>query len=191
MKYLVILTGIMSLLALSSNASADNRRWYGNDRHANYGHVRVDRFRGSGFYRNRAPRSVNRHFAGAYRPYYGPSRGPYAGNFRRPFRGNGSYWNLSIGRSYRRDRFDSGALLGGIVLGSVLGHGIATSQYRAAERAYAPAQSTRVIRRTPVRSTAVPQTRLLRDLSGRCYEIFQDGAGTETRVELDPSACDF
>ncbi|MEZ5489427.1 MAG: hypothetical protein R3F50_03800 [Gammaproteobacteria bacterium] len=190
MKYLVILTGILSLLALAPNASADNRRWYGNDRHADYGYVRADRFRGNGFYRNRAPRHFNRHFVGAYRPYYGPYRGPYAGAFGSPFRG-GSYWNLSVGRSYRHDRFDSGALLGGLVLGSVLGHGIASSQYRTPERVYVPTQSTRVIRRTPVSSSAVPQTRLLRDLSGRCYEIFQNGSGTETRVELDPSVCNF
>jgi hypothetical protein len=49
-----------------------------------------------------------------------------------------------------------------------------------------------VIRRTPVVSSAAASgRRLLRDLSGRCYEIIEAADGNEIRTELDPSACNF
>ena len=167
MKYLILSATIMGLLILSPLASADGRYWRGYDRQYDYGFYGRDRYRGNGYYRNRYP----------------ARRGHY-------YRRGGSYWNFSFGRRYRHDRFDSGALLGGIALGSVLGHSVASSRY---ERSAVPSSSrVRVISRTPVvtRSSA-PQRRLLRDLSGRCYEIVQDSTGTETRVELDPSACNF
>ena len=167
MKYLVLSATILGLLILSPVASADGRYWRGYDRHYDYGFYGRDRWRGNGYYRNRYP-SRNRH-------YYGP---------------RGNYWNFSFGRRYRRDRFDSGALLGGIVLGSVLGHSVASSRYE--RSAVAPSSRVRVISRTPVVTrSSTPQRRLLRDLSGRCYEIVLDSTGTETRVELDPSACNF
>ena len=170
MKYLVLSATIMGLLILSPVASADGRYWRGYDRHYDYGYYGRDRYRGNGYYRNR-------------------SRSRY-GNYYRPYRRGGAYWNFSVGGRYRHNHFDSGALLGGIVLGSVLGHSVASSRY---DRAYTPSSSrVRVISRTPVRSrTSTPQRRLLRDLSGRCYEIVLDSAGNETRVELDPSACNF
>lgn len=172
MKHLLILASLIGLLALPSAASADPLHWRGYDRPYGYHPARFDRFRGNGYYRNHLPRRYDRRFGPTY----------YGGNT----------WHVSVGRHYRRDRFDTGALLGGIVLGSVLGHGIASA--RADERVYygAPVQSrTTVIRRTPVSPVATSQRRLLRDLSGRCFEIFRDGGGTETRVELDPSVCDF
>jgi len=167
MKYLVLGATVLGLLILSPVASADGRYWRGYDKHYDYGFYGRDRYRGRGYYRNRYPyRSRN---------YYRPG---------------GTYWNFSYGRRYRRDHFDGGALLGGIVLGSVLGHSVASSRY---EKSTVPTTSrVRVISRTPVvnRSTT-PQRRLLRDLSGRCYEIELDSAGNETRIELDPSACNF
>jgi len=179
MKYLVLSATVMALLILSPVASADGRNWRGYDRHYDryygrnynrnydYRYYGRDRYRGSGYYRNRQP--------ARYRNYYRPG---------------GSYWNFSFGRGYRHDHFDGGALLGGIVLGSVLGRSVASSRY---ERSTVPTSSrVRVISRTPViNQTTTPQRRLLRDLSGRCYEIVLDSAGTETRVELDPSACNF
>lgn len=167
MKYLVLSATVLGLLILSPVASADGRYWRGYDRYYDYGFYGRDRYRGPGYYRNR-------HSYG-YRNYYRP---------------RGTYWNFSFGRRYRHDHFDGGALLGGIVLGSVLGHSVASSRY---ERSIAPGTSrARVVSRTPVvNRTSTPQRRLLRDLSGRCYEILVDSSGNETRAELDPSACNF
>lgn len=172
MKYLVLSATIMGLLIVSPLASADGRYWRGYDRHVDYGFYGRDWYRGNGYYRNRHP--------ARFRNYYRP---------------RGNYWNFSIGGRHRRDRFDSGALLGGIVLGSVLGHSVASSRNENRyERSTVPYSSsrTRVISRTAVTSrSGSPQRRLLRDLSGRCYEIVLDNSGTETRTELDPSACNF
>jgi hypothetical protein len=167
MKYLVLSATIMGLLILSPVVSADGRYGRGYDRHYDYGFYGRDRFRGYGYYRNRHPVR--------YRNYY---------------RRGGSYWNFSFGRGYRHSHFDGGALLGGLVLGSIIGHNAASSRY---DR-YPAAQTSRirVIDRSPVvNRTSGPQRRLLRDLEGRCYEINVDGAGNETRIELDPSTCNF
>ncbi len=172
MKHLVFLAGIMSLMLLSPDASADGRRWHGYDSHFNHSAFRADRYRGRGYYRDFYPRPYNRHY--------------------RPVRRGGSYWNFSFGSGYHHDHLDAGALLGGIVLGSVISQGIASSRYDDRVQHVVPVQSrVQVIQRTPVTVSTPPNRRLLRDLSGRCYEITRDGQGTEVRVELDPSACNF
>ncbi len=167
MKYLVLSATVMGLLILSPVASADGRYGRGYDRYYDYGFYGRDRFRGYGHYRNRYPVR--------YRNYYRPG---------------GTYWNFSFGSRHRHSHFDGGALLGGLVLGSILGHSAASSRY---DRYTAPETSrVRVINRSPVVSrSSGPQRRLLRDLAGRCYEISVDGTGNEMRIELDPSACDF
>ncbi|MCB1670496.1 MAG: hypothetical protein R3F41_11385 [Gammaproteobacteria bacterium] len=179
MKSLLIVAGIMSLVVLSPNASADGRHRGGYAGNSGFGHFQADRHRGWGYSRGYVPR---RHVSSYRAPYY------------QPYWGGGSYWNFSVGSRYgrRHDHFDTGALLGGIVLGSVIGQGIASSRYENRVESYAPPPSqVTVIRRTPVTVATPPARRLLRDLSGRCYEIYRDGAGTESRVELDPSACNF
>jgi len=170
MKFLVLCASILGLLMLSPVASADNRHGRGYDRHYDFGYYGRNRYRNHWNSRNYYPARYDRY----YRPYgYG-----------------GSYWSFSVGSGRRHSHIDGGALLGGIVLGSVLGHSVASSRY---EREYVTEPSrVRVISRTPVTTrSAAPQRRLLRDLEGRCYEIDRDGAGNETRIELDPSACSF
>jgi len=168
MKYLVLGTVITGILFLAPAASADGRFGRGFDRNYNYGfYGGHDRFRGHGYNRYRSP--------ARYRSYYQPG---------------GSYWNLSFGNHYGHRRLDGGALLGGLVLGSILGRSTVTPRYES----YTSPQTSRVrvIQSSPVVTrTSGLQRRLLRDLSGRCYEIGMNSAGNEMRIELDPSVCSF
>ena len=81
-------------------------------------------------------------------------------------------------------------LLGGVVIGSILGHALSST------RDYPPSRVVHYervvveprVRRTRVIEPAVTR-RLYRDIDGNCFERRQDGTGSELLVELPAEAC--
>ena len=162
--------------------------------------------------------SSNNYRGGFYRPNYS---GNYAGDrWNRRHRwdrwGSGrSFVNLSYNGFYPPYRSfggfggfggsDGRALIGGLVLGSLLNQ--ATANRPTTRVVYRkPPVRTRTLVSTsqPTRSRSVisssrPQTtlinqngrRLLRDIQGNCFERTQNTAGEELRVQLDPAECAF
>jgi hypothetical protein len=116
---------------------------------------------------------------------------------RYPHRGFGHYPRHSYHHHYRGDR--GAYLLGGLLLGSAL----ATTVYSTREpdvvyieRRYAPpprvVYSPRVVYEEPATIVEVPAgRRLVRDLSGNCFERRFDRDGNELRVQLPASECDW
>lgn len=100
---------------------------------------------------------------------------------------------------------DGGALIGGLMLGSLINQAIAnrsTSKgvYRNPQMRTRTiistgqsARSRSVISSSRPRSTLINQNgrRLLRDLEGKCYERAENTAGEELRIELDPAECAY
>ena len=98
-----------------------------------------------------------------------------------------------------------GALIGGLVLGSLLNQ--ATANRPTTEVVYRnppvrtrtlistrqPTRSRSVISSSRPRSTLINQNgrRLLRDIEGNCFERTRNTAGEELRVQLDPAECAF
>jgi len=163
MKPLTVLLGIIGMLALTSAAHADNRYGRGYDRHYDRGHY------GRNYSRHGYYGGFNRH----YSPY------PYGG-----------YVGFSLG-GHHHDHFSGGSFLGGLVLGSVLTHS-ASRPSHVYRSPVSRSTTVKVIRRTPiVTGSSSSGRRLLKDLSGRCWEIFTEANGDESRTELDPSACEF
>ena len=168
MKQLLLLFGTLTMLALAPTVQADGRYGYGYDRHPGY--YGGNHYRGRGYYRGN-------HY-GRYKPHY-----------YRP----GSSVHLSFGRHYYHDHFSTGSFVGGLVLGSVLSHAV-RPRYRETRYYGTPVHrpsSVTVVRRTPVVSRSVSERRLLRDLSGRCFEITRSSGGREIRTEIESSACNF
>ena len=181
MKRLLLLLSLGSALLFSQSASADGRFY--NRGYNDWG------YNGWGYNRS-------------YRAGY--NRGLYRSN---RFRG-GNYWNVSFGnynrgwgygyRPYRYRRYDTGDIVGGIVLGSLISSSLNNYNYRDY------GTYDRVVYRNPpvTRTSRVITTersdrplnsgrKLLRDLEGRCYEITRNSSGDEVRTELDPGVCNY
>jgi hypothetical protein len=105
---------------------------------------------------------------GYYYPRGGYYYGPYYGHHN-----NNNNSNSSVAYA-----------LGGLVLGGLLTN--AYNQSRAPRTVY-------VQQAQPAQVVAAPQQgrRLVRDLSGNCYERTTDSAGNELRTELPASACNW
>lgn len=199
MKILLAGTTLLSALVLSTAAHADpwDNPFY--DRHHNYGH---SAHRGSGYYRDfghyrnrhdRGYRGIGRHYGRYDRgSYFSVSFGRGSGYYRSHKRHNYRAYK------HRHHDFDGGALLGGIVLGSLISSSFnnydkphyETVRYRSRP----VVRSRRVVevtRPAPVRATPVTGRRLLRDLSGNCFEITRNSTGDELRVQVDASVCDY
>lgn len=206
----------LTLLALSSNASADGR-WP--SRHGYLGGAFLQQnyfYSGYGLSQGRSPsrygwtsrdyRGWNRHqrgvgwnygrdiwrggYSGFVSQYHPPYRWPY-GQWR------GGRWPRHRGGSITYFGGDAGLLVGGLVLGTALGTTLATEHHAPRREVRSsgfrrvitqPAHERVVVRRSSARPGA---RRLLRDLNGECFEIEYSSAGDEIRTQLDPSACNF
>ena len=128
---------------------------------------------------------------------------------------NRGFVNLSYNDFYPPYRFfggfsgsdssDGGALIGGLMLRSLLNQAIANRSItevvyrnpsvrtRTIISSGQPARSRSVISSSRPRSTLISQNgrRLLRDLEGKCYERAENTAGEELRIELDPAECAY
>ena len=185
MKTLISGTLLLSTLLLSFPAAADS--WFSS--HTGYSAWGHDRHRGWNGYRN--PHRFHRDY---YRSWHSPHR----------YRRDGGYFSFSYGSGHSRYRhrdhdFDAGALLGGVVLGSLLTSSIRDYDRPRNLRTYTTVRSTPVVRsreivyvnRATPRRPAPSGRRLLRDLDGNCFEITRQADGDELRTQLHPSACDF
>ena len=200
MRTPIFLLSAVCAVLFSHSAAADHRfnsgftAWGGSQFGGNYYRGGFYRPNYSGYYdsglwnrRHRWDRwsngrgFVNLSYNGFYPPY-------------RSFRGFGGFGGS-----------DGGALIGGLVLGSLLNQ--ATANRPATEVVYRnppvrtrtlistrqPARSRSVISSSSPRSTLINQNgrRLLRDIEGNCFERTRNTAGEELRVQLDPAECAF
>ena len=197
--HIFLLSAVCAVL-FSHSAAADHRfnssftTWGGNQFGGNY-----DR---RGFYR---PNYSGYHDSGlwnrrhrwdSWRSGRGFVNLSYNG-FYPPYRSFGGFGGLGGG--------DGGALIGGLVLGSLLNQ--ATANRPMTEVVYRnPPVRTRTLisTRQPTRSRSVISSsrpisslinqngrRLLRDIEGNCFERTRNTAGEELSVQLDPAECAF
>ena len=198
MKIHLLLSAVCAVL-FSHSAAADHRfnsgftTWVGGQFGGNYYRKGFYRPNYSGYYdsglwnrRHRWDRwgngrgFVNLSYNGFYPPY-------------RSFGGFGGFGGS-----------DGRALIGGLVLGSLLNQ--ATANRPTTEVVYrnSPVRTRTLISRQPTRSRSVisgsrPRStlinqngrRLLRDIEGNCFVRIQNTAGEELRVQLDPAECAF
>ena len=123
--------------------------------------------------------------------------------------------NLSDNDFYPQYRFFEGfsgfggsggeALVRGLMLGSLLNQAIANRSLtevvyrnppvrtRSLISTGQPARSRSVISSSRPRSTLINQNgrKLLKDIEGKCYELAENTAGEELRIELDPAECAY
>lgn len=204
-----ILSGalLLSALALSPAASADS--WFASwqvghfDRHSG-GH----RDYGRSFSRHYSPRhTFQRHYSPRNSRAYGRGyRHGYRDGSRHDYHG-GRFTHRSVGR-YRHDHSDGVALLGGVVLGSLLSSSLRNDYGPTVVRHETVSYRSRPVVRTTralgggatgLRSTVGRQAvlqqgvsrRLLKDLQGDCFEIVRAAGGTELRRQLPAEACQF
>ena len=191
--HLFLLPAVCAVL-FSQSAAADQRS---NSGFTTWG---VNQFDG-GNYRN-----------GFYRPYY--SEYFDGGRWNRRHRlGRQGFVNLSYNDLYPQYRSfegfsgfggsDGEALFRGLMLGSLLHQAIANRSLadvvyrnppvraRTLISSGQPARSRSVISSSRPRSTLINQNgrKLLKDIEGKCYELAENTAGEELRIELDPAEC--
>ena len=119
-----------------------------------------------------------------------------------PQRNHGYYYNdrwsrHHYDRGHRRNRNNEGlALIGGVLLGSLVTHAIHESRdpYPSRRPVYRETvyESGPVVRSTRIISRAEPAVsgrRLFRDRNGDCFERTTSAYGEEVLVELDREAC--
>lgn len=186
MKKSLLILSLGAAILFSQSASADHRFYSAG----------FSNWRGNDFYRHRGGGRF-------YRPTYSGvfDRGFYGGGFYGPRRWNrGGFVSFSYNnfqpwhRPYRgARRWDGGAFVGGVVLGSLLSQPVRERSVERVVYRTQPAPRTREVvyavesRRTSVSS----RRRLLRDLEGNCFERTTNAAGDEVRIELDPAECAF
>ncbi|MDP6535827.1 MAG: hypothetical protein QGG02_05765 [Gammaproteobacteria bacterium] len=129
-----------------------------------------------------------------YGSYYSPRYNPYHYGYRR----GGSYFDIGYGGyypRYRRRHYDSGAFVGGLVLGSLLSYPRYSRRYDSVTYTRPVTRTRKVVyvnNRTSGSSSAIASGhRLLRDLEGNCFERNVDEDGNEIRIQLDASECNF
>ncbi len=166
MKKLILSLSVIAVLVISQSASADSR--YGRRGY-------------SGYY-------------GDYGNYY-PSR---YNSYNYGYRRGGSYFDFGYGGyypRYRRRHYDSGAFVGGLVLGSLLSYPRYSWRYDRVTYTRPVTRTREVVyvkNRTSGSSTPVASgRRLLRDLEGNCFERNVDEDGNEIRIQLEASECSF
>ncbi len=166
MKKLILSLSVIAVLVISQSASADSR--YGRRGY-------------SGYY-------------GDYGNYY-PSR---YNSYNYGYRRGGSYFDFGYGGyypRYRRRHYDSGAFVGGLVLGSLLSYPRYSRRYDRVTYTRPVTRTREVVyvkNRTSGSSTPVASgRRLLRDLEGNCFERNVDEDGNEIRIQLEASECSF
>lgn len=186
MKRSMLILSLGAAILLSQSASAD-------DRFYNPG---FSNWRGNNFYGQRGGGRF-------YRPTYSGvfDRGYYGGGFNGSrHRNRGGFVSFSYNnfqpwhRPYRGvRRWDGGAFVGGVVLGSLLSQPVRErSVERVVYRTQAAPRAREVIYAGEPRRTSVStRRRLLRDLEGNCFERTTNAAGDEVRIELDPSECAY
>ena len=173
MKKLILSLSVIAVLVISQTASADSR--YGRRGYSSYGY--------GNYY---SPRYNRYDYRRASPYYYGYRRG-------------GSYFDFGYGGyyypRYRRRHYDSGAFVGGLVLGSLLTYPRYSRRYDSVTYTRPVTRTREVVyvkNRTSGGSTPVASgRRLLRDLEGNCFERNVDEDGNEIRIQLDASECNF
>ena len=186
MKRSLLILSLGAAILFSQSASADHRFY----------NTGFSNWRGNNFY---GPRGGGRF----YRPTYSGvfDRGYYGGGFNGSrHRNRGGFVSFSYNnfqpwhRPYRGvRRWDGGAFVGGVVLGSLLSQPVRErSVERVVYRSQAAPRAREVIYAGEPRRTRVStRRRLLRDLEGNCFERTTNAAGDEVRIELDPSECAY
>ena len=193
--HLFLLPAVCAVL-LSQSAAADHRS---NSGFTTWG---VNQFDG-GNYRN-----------GFYRPNYSGYFDGGRWNRRHRLDRQG-FVNLSYNDLYPQFRSfegfsgfggsDGEALFRGLMLGSLLNQAIANQSLtevvyrdppvrtRSIISTSQPASSRSVISSSRARSTLINQNgrKLLKDIEGKCYELAENTAGEELRIELDPAECAY
>lgn len=117
-------------------------------------------------------------------------------------------WDNSWSRRWDT-RWNGGDFVGGLVLGSILTAPAVNTHTvirevpvvrRSREVVYVNPQPTVITRSSPVIRSgparpaiqqSAPRRRLLRDLSGDCFEISITSTGDELRQQIDPSNCNY
>lgn len=181
MKRILLSLSVVTALLVSQVASADNRshrRGY-----SDYGY-------GGHSYRNNYRYNYRNNYRRGYR-----ANSYHYGNRDRRYR---SGFNISYGNYYPRyRRYDSGAFVGGLVLGSLFSYPRYSSRsHETVIYRDAPPTRTREIvyvdKPQTTRAAAVASgRRLLRDLEGNCFERIVDEQGDEIRVQLEADECNF
>ena len=193
--HLFLLPAVCAVL-FSQSAAADDRS---NSGFTTWG---VNQFEG-GNYRN-----------GFYRPNYSGYFDGGRWNRRHRLDRQG-FVNLSYNDIYPQYRSfegfsgfggsDGEALFRGLMLGSLLNQAIANRSLtevvcrdppvrtRSLISTGQPARSRSVISSSRPRSTLINQNgrKLLKDIEGKCYELAENTAGEELRIELDPAECAY
>lgn len=192
MKKIALFLSLTAAVLLSQSAHADHR--YG----AFYGPYGKQAF--SSWGRNRSY-GYNRHFNRGYNRWGGWGR---RDNYVNIYYGNGYYgrgWGRRGFGPYRHRRYDSGDLIGGIVLGSLISSSFRSyNEYRASPKvvyrsrpANRPAGNVIYVGRSQAGTQVGTGSgrRLLRDLQGNCFEIAHNEFGDEVRTQLEPENCDY
>ena len=176
LKRVLLSLSIVGALIVSQAAAADNRNHRRGYSDYGYGY---GGYRNSGRHYYRSNRRVN--------SYHYPARD-------RRYR---SGFSFSYGNYYpRHRRYDSGAFVGGLLLGSLITYPRYPSRsYETVVYRNVPATRTREVVYVDRPSTASAPVasgrRLLRDLEGNCFERIVDEQGDEIRIQLEPEECNF
>lgn len=189
-RSLILLTAAFTFSLFSQSAAADNWRYGGYNSHYGY-----SGYRDRGFRSYRPHRYQSRHYSNRFSNRYSHRR-YQSNNYFSVALGYGSGW-----RSHRSNRYhhhnhynhyhhgnDAAALIGGVVLGSLISNGLSRSS-----DSYHQSVTSRVVRSSrvsrPLPSVSSTAPRLLRDLQGNCFEIDYDSNGNQRRTQVDDNRC--
>ncbi len=204
---------ILVLATLGSTAaSADS--WYSGRNHDGYrGHYSSGHsYRDHRGYRSR--HNLHRSHYSAWNHRYRSHRGFYpsydyshrSNNYVSVSFGSHAPWRRYGHSHYHRNSHDTGSFIGGLVVGGLLSSSLQRDSYPEYSRQVVRTRvisAPTVVRHTTTSSSprvsggsyrapsALPRTRLLRDLQGQCFEITYAEDGTEQRSQLPDAECAF